>query len=395
MRKIFILITLFLCLGCFPQQSKDSSDNKVDFQITLSSKIDTSLFDKIWIYIKDLLGPAVALIGILLSLRLLRKKLIENHVTKQLVQIQDTNREVQKQCEKLIDNYLPKFDNNEKLNIKEAEATFVEIQELYYLALDSSSDVVTMLFYLKTTLQGALKYYKSTNESFITTREYYRLILGILQRTVFYTTKVIPIPKSTKTESKYLINKKIRKFVRNTDYSQFKYFSHGIIYDSLSAHYILFYSKVNYCHPYIQRAAYKIYDDYKPILRILYSIDIYAPPFLESEDEAPVFGTMKLNLIGISHQTEVSFNEAPNSKIVELTYSNTNDIFNFVDESLKFEKFKTKFHDTLFNFSEFDLNEAKSMKNIGFESIIVKFDLEYLKQKFKANKYKINEAMKK
>lgn len=62
-------------------------------------------FNIIWSYFVEILGPAVALTGILLTLPVLKKKLTETHISDSLKKIQETNSLIQSSNQRLIDDF--------------------------------------------------------------------------------------------------------------------------------------------------------------------------------------------------------------------------------------------------------------------------------------------------
>lgn len=354
---------------------------------------EKSIFDTVFTYLKEILGPLVALIGILLTLPILKKKLVENHITAALTKIQECNKSVQRRGQELTDKYLPLTYSSELLRKNEVNKAFEDIKKLYYLSQDGSSDVVSFLFYLKVTLQGTLKHYDS--KVFLTNRALYGFIIDILQTTDFYCSQVVQIPKSTATETSHLINKKLKKFVTHSDFLKYRHFNQGVIDDPNSAHYTIFYGKVNkWGINLMKRAAFQIYFNPSPIKKLLYLNELYAPTKIEMPHDDPFMGTksLKVFLIGFKQSRQITFSDNNQKSIVELIYSNPDDFHRFAS-NLKFETIKDKFKDTSLANSTFDLSRASKMTSNDFETFSLVFNEDYLRQQFKLNKGKFKKWM--
>ncbi len=147
LKYIFIFLVALL-VGCSNQNETASTEK---YKLEIKPVENKSTFEKVFPYIKDSLSVLAVFLGIFITYPLLRKKLVESHITNTLQSIQDTNRVIQSECQKLIDKYVPLTYSSEFLREKEIENVYNEIRKLYYESQQSSSDVVTILFYLKNT----------------------------------------------------------------------------------------------------------------------------------------------------------------------------------------------------------------------------------------------------
>lgn len=367
------------------------------FVIQLKPVSEESTFDKYYKYVKDflslVLGPLVALIGIWYTLPILRKKLVENHITTALSKIQVTNIEVQKANQKLIDKYLPLTYSWYRLNKNEIEAIFKKVIKVYYLSQEGSSDVVTVLFYLKITLQKVLKHFDDKSD--IYSKDAYNLVINSLKLTNFYCTQVVQIPKSPEIEKRNIINEKIRKYVTFADYTKYKHFDQGVIHDPNSAHYTMFYERVRKgTNTLIKRSAFQIYKDVAPVAKTLYLDRIYAPLILEKYDHESVMheGSLKLYLIDYSFRNELTLKDGSKRNVIDVVYSNADD-FAFV-EILNYKKLKEDFEDSFIPNSGFAIEKANKLVPKGLETLTLQFDKAYLEDSFNRNKSKIKRKLK-
>lgn len=399
MKKCSLLIlTLFILFaGCDFIPKKNTSQNKISntnvkLNFHLTSEKKESHFDKYLKYCIDASGPIVVLIGIILTLPLIRKKLVENHITNALDEIQKTNTKVLKYNQKLIDKYRPLTYTDYALSKNEIEKILQNLKQVFYFSQSGSSDVVSILFYLKSTIQGTLKHYDSTPLILLSSRDIYGLVISTLNLANFYCTQVVQIPKSAKTINLNIINKKIRKYVSHTEYLKYKYFSQGVIHDPNSSHFILFYNIIDNCGcPLITRAAFQIYLNTAPILKNIYINKIYAP--LELENNEVGIKNYKVYLIGVKFNTQISVTTGKKYKYVDLIYSNPNDVFRFAS-NLPYQKVKDDFKDSFMPDSKFELIQAKKMSSACIETFTLQFDRNYLEESFKKNKKEMKRKMK-
>jgi len=398
MRKFLLIICLVITTQLLIANPKNitESQNKTTVELEFSQKENKSDAEKYFEYLKDLLGPLVALLGILLTLPILRKKLIENHITTKLNEIQSKNTEIQSYNQKLIDKYIPLTYSNDLLTKVDLETALSELQQGFHISQNASSDVATLMFYLKTAIQGAIKHFDNQKSTLFSTRGFYGFIIDNLDLVNYYSKQVVQIPKSTKTQKSNIISKGIRKYVSHSQIEQFKYFKLGIIDSPDSAHFTIFSGNVNRTnHALLMRATFQIYWSPKAIAKLLFINKIYAPSVLSMPHENPFTGTKSLDLflIGFTISNQLSRDPNAPTKVVDLFYSNPDDFHRFI-EALKYDKFKSDFKDNWITDSKFDLSKSISMTKTEIETFKLKYDKEYLVEMHKDNKRKIKKKIK-
>lgn len=397
MRKS-ILISILLLNSLIVLGQADTSNQKktVTVEFQFQEKQEKSEFDKYFGYFKDVLGPLVALTGILLTLPILRRKLVENHITTKLNEIQTSNSEIQTFNQKLIDKYVPLTYSNNLLTLQDLENLLTGLQKGFHVSQKASSDVATLMFYLKTTLQGVNKHFDPKNSKLFSTRGLLGFVIDNLDLINFYSTQVVQIPKSSKTKQSNLINKNIRKYVTHSKIVQYRYFKLGIIDDPDSAHFTMFSGKVNRTnHALLMRAAFQIYWNPNAIAKLLFLNKIYAPSKLTKPEKDHLFGieSLDLYLIGFSISNQLSKDPNAPTKVVDLIYSNPDDFHRFVG-NLKYDKLKSNFNDDWIPNSDFSLGESISMTKVEIETFRLKYDKNYLMNLFKKNRRKIKKKLK-
>lgn len=372
------------------------SKKSVKVELEFQEKQEKSDFDRYFGYFKDILGPLVALTGIGLTIPILRKKLVENHITTKLNEIQTSNSEIQTFNQKLIDKVLPLTYSNEILRLTELENLITDLQKGFDISQKASSDVATLMYYLKTTLQGTTKHFDTKNSMLFSTRGLIGFVIDNLEMVNFYSTQVVQVPKSPKTKERNLITRNIRKYVTHSKIVQYRHFKLGIIDDPDSAHFTMFSGKVNRTnHALLMRAAFQIYWSPNAIAKLLYLNKIYAPSKLTMTDDHPLFGSKSLDLYLIGFSTSNQISKDPNAptKVVDLIYSNPDDFYRFVG-SLKYDKLKSDFRDDWVVNSDFSIGESISMTKVEIETFRLKYDRKYLSNLFNLNKRRIKKKLK-
>ncbi|WP_029292785.1 MULTISPECIES: hypothetical protein [Chryseobacterium] len=385
-----ILISINLISQIKVQPKLDNS------KITVKLEEETkSNFETFYGYFIDLLTPGLALIGIILTIPILKRKLLENHISKALVDIQEANKQILLDTTELTDEFLPKTFTNEIVYEDELQALFEKLKFAYKESQKGNSDCQTMLFFLKHTLQNTIKHYNTSNNIFHT-REIYGLVLYTLDLVNFFSTQVVQVPKSTKTHKGNLINKELEKYVTNSEFLRYKYFKQGLIDDPKSAHFLLFYTKINETSSWLlKRSAFQIFWDTSAIKKILYFSKIYAPLELKMLNEMPFFGGEynTLYLIGFRKKMSLQLKSGEQLEIVDLIYSNPSDFGRFAS-NLEKKHLNEFFSDNFISDSGFNFNSLETLTHNGIETITLRFSAEYLENLYQLNKSKFKKKLK-
>ena len=345
--------------------------------------------------LNDFQGSIIAIIAMIITYPILKKKLLETHISNALIDIQQANKDVILKSTELIDEYVPLTYTNEIISEKELENLSIVIKGLQTLSQNANKDCNTMIELLKITLQNTVKHYDLKKHGIITTREIYGLIIRVLEQVIYFSTQVVQIPKSSKTSKRNLINKKIQKYVTHSEFEKYKYFKQGFIDDAKSAHHLLFYSYVlSKTTKLITRSAFQIFQNTAPIQCIAYVEGIYAPMQIEKRGNETFFGDrLLLHLMGFKIKSTLDSKTNKSKKIIEFNYTNPSDYFRFT-KSLSQEKM-TEFIDSFIDKSNFDLSKMNKFRKYDNEIISLEFDYEYCKMMFKKNKRRVQKEMKK
>lgn len=346
--------------------------------------------------LNDFQGSIVAVITLILTYPILKKKLLENHISKALTDIQETNKKLISASIDLIDEFIPHTYSNERISPEEVEYLYSKIKTLSLISQDANQDSNTMVFFLKETLRNTLKHYDPKEHGIIISREILGLIISVLEEVIYFSTQVVQIPKSSKTTKSHLINEKIRKYVTHSEFEKYKYFKQGIIGDSRSAHALLFYSNVySTSTKLITRSAFQIFQSVAPISNMLVINEFYAPLTLEMEERSPLFNEQNiLYLMGFKISNSLTTATATVNKVIELNYTNPSDFYGFA-EGLTKDKFIKLLKDSYIVDSHFDLNKMTSYSTHKREIVSLKFDFSYVQGLYTSNERKLKKKMKK
>ena len=351
-----------------------------------------------WTYIKDLLGPAVAFYGIIKTVPLIKSKLIESHVTQKLNEIQEYNSRVYLSNLKIIEENLA-FLNSSKAPADRVQfkKLLSDIQQVYFESTRACGEVHTLLCYLNIVLHKIDNAIDNGYEKEVSIKSDIGFAFNVLNSANFYSTLVVPVPKSTKLENRKMLKDPVHEFLTHGDYSRYKYFNVSLIMDPKSTQFLIFTGKaINSKLPLLMRASYQLHRKPHAILVLLYKEELYAPYKLQMP-EFSIFSEEKfvdLYLIGFKYQSEIDFVADREEKNVELIYSYLGDTVP-LKSVLNFEKNKMHFYDPVLKYSTFDICQGNfDEKGVGQQYFKIVFRKSYLHQLFRYNKVQMKKLIK-
>lgn len=305
--------------------SQTGVENLSAFQDNVSN---LSTFDKIWEYFVSILGPGVALLGILLAKPLLKRKLIESHITQRIEQIHQSNSLVRSYCQKLVSKYTPLAYNVQKLAHQDIKNLSAALEEGYLISQDSSMEVATLMYYLKNTIQQFERRFIFYDKMIgIYTDDLLAFVINTLQRIIIYSTQAVPVPDKVKVLNVDIIVEPIKQFVTYKKISKFKNFRLGVNYDVDSALCLIFTDMVNHTNkPYLMECAAFVTKTTKSIAKLLYLRKIYAPLIWEKDSEEISFVRRTFNLVGFEENTTTNIDSGVTVRSVDLYYANLKNI---------------------------------------------------------------------
>lgn len=347
-------------------------------------------------YLAEFAGPLVALFGIILSYPLFKRKLTSNHISWRLEKIQSSNFQLHLLIQKMKNKYMPQVHLLEEIEKEDLINIQNDIKEAYFLSLEGSSDVSTLLFYLNSTIETTIRYLDRKENGSLYTNAFFIFFLNHLELVNYYSNQVVQIPKSSKTERKKFVVKPLHQFVTHSETVKYKHFKTGVIFDPNSAHCTMFYAKINQTrYPLIMRSAFQIHSNPKPVANLLYLKEIYAPLTLEKPVENQMFGpeSYTLYLIGFTFWTQHLSSSSEVNEECDLIYSNLNDSFQFVQALVNGKIRLNDFKDSYLPDSKFLLPEVKK-EICSTETFKIRVNKKLLIENFKINKKKFKKSLK-
>lgn len=408
MIKIVTITFLLLCLCVNANDELSKKDTAqysflnpnqnsiIQIQIKEPEK-ENSNWDMVYDFLKDFSGALLTIGGLTAGFFLIRRKLIERHISKALEDIQKANEKTMIESTKLIDEFIERALEPTRLGKDDLKEVLEKIKDVYNISQSGSSECQTLLFYLKFTLQETSKHYpgEEDNVEHLLNSDFYGLIIRLLENVIFYSRQVVTIPKSTRIKSQNILKPRYAKYTTGSKYSTYRHFNLGFIHDPNSALFLLFIDSVNRSYSVLlKRSAFKLFWNSNMLYVITYSEKIYAPVKLESPKTPISDEIYHLYLIGFEIVNRLSFDGGSGSKkeIVRLIYTNPTDNHRYVKGFVKNTEIKN-FQDSFIKDSGFSLNDSVKTNYRAVECVVFEFDLDYLKGLFKKNKIQIKKRL--
>lgn len=387
---LIVIVSFFGCksIADFMLQTDSIHASEVQWSVSVI------IFDKIWSYIVDLSGPIIALITVLITIPLIRKKLIENHITQRIDQIHQSNSQMRIYCQKLLNKYTPLVYTTKPLKHQDITNLYKDIEEGFLITQDSSSEAATLMYYLKSTIQHIdLSFQKySLNFNFFTS-DLLKFVVGTLHKIVDYSTQVVPVPVTAEIKNVEIIIKPLRNFVTDRKISKYKNFKLGVNNDVDSANCLVYTDLVNRTElSYLMESAFLYTNPTKAIAKLLYIRKIYAPLVWVSKSQGePKFFARKLTLIGFSEHDNYTFDTGISTQSVELYYSNlTNMQYKPI---LTESSFLNDFKDAWLNTDTSKIPEPLKFQHRTSEIISVEIERDKIQERFKIHKKDIKSKL--
>lgn len=394
-KSITILITIlcFLFLGCGINKKGfylTTNKNELKVEVKKEHLKEKTLQEKAYNFGKDFGTIIITIVGLILGGRLLKRKLLENHISTALIDIQNNNKEISKKSIVILDEInsqliLKKEETLNKNTDEIIKEQLIKINELYISSQNGSSECQSLIFYLKETLHNTLNLMVNSDQAIVMSNyDVFNLIRNTLSNVMYFATQVVPVPKSGKTKSLNTISNDLHKYVNDPKTKKYKYFNQGVNYDPYSAMFMRFYVINFNNNSYIKRAIFQIFKNLPPVTSMMYKSEIYAPPIIEWKN-IETGAQFYLYLIG--YKTK-SLNFSMYNKIdihTDLIYTNYDDNLSVV-EALLARNTLIHFSDAYILNSGFKFSKEVKFKRDGFETIKINVDTEYLHLSFNKNK---------
>jgi hypothetical protein len=346
-------------------------------------------------YFNLIVTPLSLIVGLIIGYPLLRKKLVENYVSKQFEIMHEANRVLRKECLRIMGKYPDKYIS-EKLNKQYIGNCILDVKELSHLAFDSNPDAhrysILLLksleeFYQRYPEEPSYYYYKEMLDSFINQHV----------KQMYNYAKSLGTTFDSNITRKRRLTRKLDKLVYDNEYEDIDNVDYSISYYHASQLLVLFFGNslrtVQYDNPLLYLSCYLAAPTPSALARILYVRELYLPLTLQCS-EPMIWGLEReLCLIGFSARKSTKENGETQSFYV-CYYANISD-FGFVKGTVKAVESLANYEDTYLSGTELPKNKFSNFKMIDdLEIIKVEIETDTLHQEYIKNQKKFIRKLK-
>lgn len=343
-------------------------------------------------YLNLLITPLGIILGIILGYPLLKKKLIENYITKQHDIMYEANRTLRKECLQLIEKYPSAYISTE-LDGEYIQQALEDVRKLTDTAFDANPEAHKYVMLLFNALQEFNK------EKHPKAHEYNETLSTFLN---FHIHQIYNHAKSLGTnlnsnikERKYLVDR-LAPFVNDNKFLEFESIDLSLSHKKGSSFLVGFFSNTfsaaDSDSPFLFLASYEAIPSPCPIARLMYNRKIYLPPVLTSP--APIFHDRELRLIGFKRRKTTNISTGKITYSYTCYYANISEC-GFVDGTIKNEQSLKEFADAYIKSVPINYEAIKDFKKFECEIIGFKMDETELKRAFQKNKRRLVRQLKK
>ncbi|MDR2569249.1 MAG: hypothetical protein LBD23_02985 [Oscillospiraceae bacterium] len=344
-------------------------------------------------YFNLIVTPLGIILGIIVGYPLIKKKLVENYVSRQFEIMHEANRVVRKECLKLINRYAEKQTSN-KLQKDYILSIVPDIQHLSELTFDANPDAhrYTLLinkvlhkFAEKYPIDGIVGYYNNTLYDFVHIH---------VKQIYDYSKSLGTSFSSTVKEKRRLVNR-LDKFVCDNRYTEIESIDYSVDYRASSHLLVLFFSNsfstILHQNAMLFLECYKAVPSPCPIARLLYNREVYLPPCIKSEDPLPFGIERELFLIGFNSRRA---DKADGEYLYYVCHYANISMTGFVIGTIFNKESLAKYTDSYLEKTKFDFSKISDFNVLAHETISFTVDTAYLKKLFKENKRKLIHKLK-
>lgn len=346
-------------------------------------------------YLNLIVTPLCLIVGLIIGYPLLRKKLVENYVSKQFEIMHEANRIVRKKCLLIMEEYPENYISTE-LNKAYIESCILEIKELSHLAFDSNPDAHRYSILLLNSLEELYQhysenlnhhYFKETLDSFINRHV----------KQIYNYAKSLGTTFDGSIKRKKRLIGKLDKLVYDNEYEEIDNIDYSINYYHSSQLLVLFFENslktIQYDNPLLYLSCYLASPTPSALARILYVRELFLPMTLQC-NEPFIFGLeRKLCLIGFSARTSKKENGETRSYYV-CYYANISD-FGFVNETINGTESLASYEDSYLIGTKFPKDKFSKFTLIDdLEIVKVEIETSILHQEYTNNRRKFIKKLK-
>jgi hypothetical protein len=328
-------------------------------------------------YFNQLIAPLGVILGLILGYPLLKRKLIDNYITKQFEIIHDNNRIVRKECLTLKEKY-PVKHISQNLNPEYLITVINDVKRLNELAIDANPDSYKYSYLLYKSLHTFSEQTKNIPNN--SHEQYYietlsGFVHNHLDQIYKFSKSIGFIPKNTSIKEKPILVSQLKKYVSENKYYQVEGIDLSLSNKHSSALLVTFFSITNRClsesNGLLFKSCYKAAPSASPFARIMYNQSIYMPLVLEGE-KLMNFLVPKLVLVGYLRSKLTKMESGISTHYLICHYANIS-LGSFVEGCIKDKFSLSTYNDTYIGETVFDVTDIEEF-TINGESIIVKIE---------------------
>lgn len=336
------------------------------------NRITTTIFN----YINQIIAPLGVIIGLILGYPLLKQKLADIYVSKQLEIIHDNNRILRKECLRLKEKY-PISHVSQKIDKEYVETLFYDVKKLNELAIDANPDAYKYSFLLYKSIHlfnEKIKRYIPNNGK----EHYFQETLSCyahnhIEQVFEYAKTIGFVPKNSTIKKRQIVTTKLNKYVTDNNYYQIEGVDFPFSYKHTSALLVRFFSTNNIClsinNGLLFQCNYEVAPSPSPFARIMFNHNIYMPLVLESEKFMNIV-IPKLVFVGYVRQKSTKIESGISTHYLICHYANISS-FGFVDGTIKDRSSLLNYQDTYLKNQVLDIDDIEEFIKNG-ERLIIK-----------------------
>lgn len=348
-------------------------------------------------YFNLIVTPICLIIGIIIGYPLIKKKLVEDYVSRQFEIMHKANRVLRKECLALMNKYPQKGISNQ-LDEEELIQCLSNISSLYHIAFDANPDAHKYAKLLKETLEEFYKCYPKDANQFYYKESLHSFIHVHTKQIYDYATSLGTNFDGNIVKKNRLVNK-LDEFVHDNKYAYIDSVDYSISYNQTSQLLVIFFENslhnIRYDNPLYHYASYKIAPTPCPFARILFIKEVYLPLIVKNNKHMPFGFELKLHLIGFSPR--VSKNNGQEKHFYVCHYANIGNIMfvqSYIKDDPTMEDYSDIYIEETANSSLADYKVSNFQIASNAEIITFEVETELLNRMFVSKKHMLTKKMK-
>ena len=351
-------------------------------------------------YFNTLITPVGIIFGLIVGYPLLKKKLLENYVSRQFDIMHEANRILRKGCFDLMNKYPYKGYISIELRVEYVKQAIQDIETLLSDAFDANPDAVKYLKLTATSLREFEKLYPRK----IKHHRYYEETLGDFVYThlkhTYNCAKSVGVNLNASTKIRHRLRRKLDNFVFDNNYVDVDSVDYSLDHYHASQLLVVFFSnsfstfKDN--NPIYCLACYKAAPSPCPIARILFFRGIYLPVVLRGKDNLSFLGLdRQLDLIYFKNATVTSAETGKQQRSYYTCYYANIAPFGYVEGTMKDKFAMDGFYDNYLDIGGLSSEQISKFEVLPHEMIKIEIEADVVQDKYRQNRRRLIRKMKK